>query len=182
MAQNTAVKWTYEDYLLLPEDGKRYEVIDGELFVNAAPRLGHQRIQARLGYALVNYVETHNAGEVFYAPVDVLFSNTNVVQPDLLVLKNRGPEDDATKLEITPDLVIEIVSIGNRKQDEVIKLKLYDTFAVPEYWIVDPELHVVKIYRRAKRRLALAEEVGIDGTITTPLLPGFALPARKIFR
>ncbi|HEX2122235.1 MAG TPA: Uma2 family endonuclease, partial [Thermoanaerobaculia bacterium] len=170
------------DYLLLPDDGKRYEVIDGELFVNAAPRLGHQRIQARIGRALLNYAERHKAGEVFFAPVDVLFSDHNVVQPDLLFLKTPGPDDDATKLEITPDLVIEIISIGNRKMDEVVKLRLYDTFAVPEYWIVDPEGEVVKIYRRTERRLASAEQVGIDGTVTTPLLPGFSLPARKIFR
>lgn len=181
MDVQTTTKLTYDDYVLIPDDGLRHEIIDGEHYVNAAPNLRHQRVSRRLFMALATFIERHDLGEIFYSPIDVVFSIHNVVQPDILfVRKENTGELHGAFVKITPDLVVEILST-NRKYDEVRKLTLYDTFNVPEYWIVDPEDNVVKVYRRRDAGLTLVETVDEQGTITSPLLPGFALAAQKVF-
>lgn len=173
-------KLTYDDYVLIPDDGLRHEIIDGEHFVNPAPNLRHQRIITRLVLRIGNFVEDHDLGEMFVSPVDVVFSKNNVVQPDLLfVRKENTGELYGAFVKIVPDLVVEVLSI-NRKYDEVRKLKLYDSFSVGEYWIVDPENDCFNIYRRQNGALTLVEKVEIEGTVTSPLLPGLALRAQRI--
>lgn len=175
-------KLTYDDYALIPEDGLRHEIIDGEHYVNPAPNVRHQRVVLRLVKALVNYVDDHELGEVFVSPIDVVFSRHDVVQPDLLfVRKENAGEVYGANLKIAPDLVVEVLSISNRKHDEVRKLKLYDTFNVAEYWIADPEEELVKVFRRRKKGLTLVETADIDGEIATPLLPGFSLALLRVF-
>jgi Uma2 family endonuclease len=184
MDLQTTTKLTYDDYVLIPDDGLRHEIIDGEHHVNPAPNVRHQRVSRRLFLALANFIERHDLGEIFYSPIDVVFSDHNVVQPDILFIRkaNTG-ELYGAFVKITPDLVVEILSIGNRRHDEVRKRELYDRFNVPEYWIVDPELDSVKIYRRAGETFGAAETVSMEtsGEITTPLLPGFALPIDNVF-
>ena len=182
MALQTTTKLTYDDYVLIPDDGLRHEIIDGEHYVNPAPNVRHQRISRRIFKALVNFVDDNDRGEVFYSPIDVVFSENNVVQPDLLfVRKENAGELLGAYVKIAPDLVVEVLSISNRRHDKVRKLKLYDTFNVAEYWIADPEEDTVEIYRRQNGALTRVETVDIDGTIETPLLPGFSLAAHSVF-
>lgn len=184
MAVETATRFTYDDLVHLPEDGKRYEIIDGELFVNASPVPRHQRIVRRLLVSFDAYFEEHGGGEVFVSPLDVVFAADNVVEPDLLVIKSdRAAIIGPKNIQGTPHLVVEVLSDGSRRKDELLKRKLYDRFGVDEYWIVDPDLEQVKIYRRTAAGFERVAEIDTDegGAVSTPLLPGFSLDVRKLF-
>jgi len=183
MAPATSTKLTYEDYQSLPDDGRRYEIIDGELYVNAAPNTRHQRVSRRLVLALGAFVEAKHLGELFYAPYDVVFSEIDVVQPDIVFISAARLHLITTKnLQGAPDLAIEILSDSNRKYDEMIKKNRYELFGVSEYWIVDPDLEIVKIYRRGAEGFERLADIGPEvGTLTSPLLPGFSLDLREVF-
>jgi Uma2 family endonuclease len=123
---------------------------------------------------------------VFYAPLDAIFSNIDVVEPDLLcVSKGRAASVLAGQhVHGTPELVIEIASKGTRRRDETIKRRLYERAGVSEYWTVDPELEVVRVYRRETAGFARPNEWSCEAgdVLDTPLLPGFTLRLRDIFR
>jgi Uma2 family endonuclease len=183
---NPAVKLTYEDFLLFPDDGKRHELIDGEHYVTPSPNTKHQTIAMNLAGMIWSYLQDRPLGRVFSAPFDVVFSQFDVVEPDLLYLSNERVRTVLTTQHTkgAPDLVVEIGSKGTRKRDETIKRRLYERFGVGEYWIVDPEIDIVKVYRRPtaggyERVAELALERG--DVLTTPLLAGLDLPLRKIF-
>src|SRR3954468_12055730 len=126
MAPETATKMTYEDLLLLSEDGLRHEIIDGEHYVNASPITRHQRVSMRLIIAIGIYLEEHPMGELFHAPFDVVFSRYDVVEPDLIFISNERKAILTTKsIQGSPDLLVEILSESNRKYDEVTKRALY---------------------------------------------------------
>ena len=178
------IQWTYEDYLAFPEDGKRYEIIEGDCFMSPAPRTRHQAISLRLTYFLYDYLRDTKLGHVFDAPTDVIFSETNIVQPDVLVvLAARAAIITEKNIQGAPDLVIEILSETTRKMDEVVKKKLYERYGVLEYWIVDPELALVKIYRLTDGRYGRAEERAQERgeTVTTVLLPGLDIALTELF-
>lgn len=182
MQVQASTKLTYDDYVLIPDDGLRHEIIDGEHFVNPSPNVRHQRISRRIFMALASFIEENGLGEVFYSPLDVVFSKHNVVQPDVLFIrKENAGEVQGAFVKVVPDLVVEVLSIGNRKHDEVRKLTLYDQYQVSEYWIVDPEKNTANIYRRQNAALTIVERVGVEGTVTSPLLPGFVLEGRQVF-
>jgi len=185
MAQTAqTIQWTYEDYLAFPEDGKRYEIIEGDCFMSPAPRTRHQQVSRNLLTILHTYLKRTKLGEVFDAPADVIFSDTNIVQPDLLVvLAARTSIITEKNIQGVPDLVIEILSETTRKMDEVVKKKLYERHGVLEYWIVDPELALVKIYRLTDGRYAKAEERAQERgeTVTTVLLPGLDISLTELF-
>ena len=178
-----SVKFTYEDFVKFPDDGKRHEIIDGEHYVTPAPNTKHQRIVSRLILSLGSYLEHDPIGEVFVAPFDVVFSNFNVVEPDLLYI-SRERRDILTDKHVqgAPDLVVEILSPGTRRTDEIKKRNLYKRF-VREYWIVDPELEITKVYRQVEGAFARVAELSAeaDDTLTTPLLPGWSVALTKIF-
>jgi Uma2 family endonuclease len=175
---------TYEDYLLFPDDGKRHEIIDGDHYVTPAPKTKHQKVSFNLTVALGSFVKERGLGLLFTAPCDVIFSDENIVQPDLLfVSSGRAAIVTEDNIRGAPDLVVEIISETTRKKDEVTKRKLYDRFGVQEYWIVDPELEIVKILRRAQQDFARALELSKEANdvLTTELFPGFALALAEIF-
>ena len=182
----SAAKLTYDDLLSFPEDGRRHELIDGEHYVTPSPTVRHQRVARRLIVSLSRFVEEHQLGEVFQAPLDVVLSDVDVVEPDVFFVASEAPVDlSRTHVHGTPTLVVEILSPGTRKTDEQAKRRLYDRAGVQEYWIVDPELDVVKIYRRADdggfpRVAELSREDGDD--LVTPLLPGFSLTLETLFK
>jgi Uma2 family endonuclease len=186
MRPTPGVKLTYDDFLLFPDDGKRHELIDGEHYVTPSPNTAHQRIVGRLHLALGNYLETHPVGELFLAPFDVVFSQFDVVEPDLLYITAERRDSVLTTQHVrgTPDLVIEVGSPGTRRRDETIKRRLYERAGVSEYWIVDPELEVVRIYQRQGDGYARARELSRDrdDVLTSPLFQGFDLPLETIFR
>ena len=172
---------TYDDYCLLPNDGKRYEIIDGELFVTPSPQSAHQRVVTRLTRYLSAYVEDHQLGEVFVSPFDVVFSRHDVVEPDVLYIsKARSSALTKKNVQGAPDLVVEVISSTTAKVDRSTKLKLYARFGVEEYWIIDPEKPSAEIYRRQPGGLELASTLGAEDSLRSPLLPGFGLPLRKL--
>ncbi len=178
------IPWTYEDYLAFPEDGKRYEIVEGDCYMSPAPRTRHQDISLRLAYFFYDYLRHTKLGHVFDAPTDVILSDTNIVQPDLLVvLAARASIITEKNIQGAPDIVIEILSETTRKTDEITKKKLYERYGVLEYWIVDPELALVKIYRMADGRYAKAEERAEERgeTLTTALLPGLDISLTEVF-
>lgn len=178
------VKFTYEDYLLFPENGKRHELIDGEHFMTPAPNMRHQEISRNLLLAIGIFLKTHPIGKIFDAPCDVLLSDLDVVQPDLLfVSSGRFSIITEKNVQGAPDLVIEILSESTRKTDEVIKRKLYEGHGVSEYWIVDPELETIKVYRMKDQGYIRIAELSLEmkNTLTTPLLPGLQIPLTEIF-
>ncbi len=182
---SSRVKFTYEDYLLFPDDGKRHELIDGEHFVTPSPIIKHQRISVKLLTALENFLKQSGVGEVFAAPCDVVLSDVDVVEPDLLlVLSTHASIITEKNIQGAPDLVIEILSERARKTDEVIKRKLYERYGVTEYWIVDPELETIKIYRLTDKRFVRQAELSREAgnTLSTSLLPGLQIPLSEIFR
>lgn len=184
MTSAVATKLTYEDYLLLPDDGLRHEIIDGEHYASAAPARQHQQISLNLTLALGVHIRSHASGELYYAPFDVVLSPVDVVQPDLVFISNeRLHLLDAANLKGSPDLAIEILSPSSRRIDESVKRKRYELFGVTEYWIVDGELELVKIYRRTGPTFERVAEISTEtgGTITTPLLPGFSMDIAAVF-
>ena len=179
------VKLTYDDYVLFPEDGMRHELIDGEHYVTPTPKRKHQAIAMNLSGMIWSYLQQHPIGRIFSAPFDVILSHFDVVEPDLLYLsRERMAEIETTPwVKGAPNLVVEIGSESTRKRDETVKLRLYDRFGVSEYWVVDPWVDAVRVYRRVDDRFERALELSGQGgdTLTTPLLPGLELPLAKIF-
>ncbi len=183
-APSPSVKFTYDDLISFPDDGRRHEIIDGEHYVTPSPTTKHQRVAMRLSAAISRHLEHHPAGELFAAPFDVVFSDIDVVEPDLLYIsRERAGVLTEKHVRGAPDLVVEILSPGTRKTDEAIKRKLYERFDVQEYWIVDPELDAIKIYRRLDGAFVRASELAADAgdTLTTPLLPGFSVALAALF-
>src|SRR4051812_11662093 len=149
-ASGSGVKLTYDDFVLFPDDGKRHELIDGEHYVTPSPNTGHQRISGRFYLLIGNWLETNRVGQLFYAPYDIVISRYDIVEPDLVYFSNERAAKAITALHATsaPDIVIEIASPGTRKRDETIKRRLYERSGVSEYWIVDPGVEVVRVYKR----------------------------------
>lgn len=177
-------KLTYEDYVHFPEDGMRHEILDGEHYVSAAPTRKHQRVSMRLGSRLHVFVDERALGEVYAAPFDVFLSLHDVAQPDLLFVSNRRAAILNDKnAQGAPDLVVEIVSPRTRNQDEGLKRERYGLLGVDEYWMVYPDRRAAKIYRREGGRLVLSEALSAAAgdILTTPLLPGLAIPLIEIF-
>ena len=175
---------TYEDYLLFPDDGKRHEIIDGDHYVTPAPKTKDQKISFNLTVAMGSFVKQRGLGLILAAPSDVILSDENVVQPDLLfVSAGRAGIVTEDNIHGAPDLVVEIISETTRKKDEVTKRKLYERFGVREYWVVDPELETVKIFRRTQQGYDRAEELSKEANhiLTTELLAGFNLALTDIF-
>ncbi len=137
--------FTYEDLLHTPDDGKRYEVLEGVLSVSPAPSVQHQRLVKRLQRLLMR-AEEAGAGEWFPAPLDVVLSQHNVVEPDLLfVAQGRLGIVTADNVQGAPDLVVEIISAGSRKRDVITKQHMYERHGVPFYWLVDPEEETLRV-------------------------------------
>jgi Uma2 family endonuclease len=183
MAPQTSTKMTYEDLLLLPEDGLRHEIIDGEHYVNASPVTKHQRVSMRLIVEISYYLREHPVGELFHAPLDIVFSRYDVVEPDLLYISNERREIITTKnIQGSPDLLVEILSESNRKYDEVTKRALYERTEVGEYWIVDPRRDAIQIFRRnAEGRYEIAANLSRNETLTSPLFPMLEIHLDEIF-
>jgi len=139
---------TWQDVQQLPDDGNRYEAIEGELYVTPASKVRHQRISFRLEQALYRLFQEPGLGEVFHAPIGVIFPETGEgVQPDIVFVSRarRGIIADDS-IRGAPDLVVEILSPGTAPRDRGVKLKLYDRQGVGEYWIVDPETEAVEVW------------------------------------
>ncbi len=139
-------KLDYAQYAAIPEDGKRYEVLEGGLLVTPAPSPRHQLISFRLQQQLVNHFGDSSPGVVFAAPIDVILSNHDILQPDLVVA-DRPQQVSLRGIEGAPLLVVEILSPSTRKRDRTRKARRYATLGVRHFWLVDPDAHRVECYR-----------------------------------
>jgi Uma2 family endonuclease len=149
MATNPARRgWSYDEYASLPDDGNRYEIIDGDLYVTPAPRSRHQDILVELTIAAGGFVKTHGLGKFYVAPTDVFLGDANYVQPDLVFIRSdRLSIISERGVEGAPDLVIEIVSPSTALRDRGVKRERYAECGVPLYWVVDADLGHIEIYR-----------------------------------
>jgi Uma2 family endonuclease len=147
--QTTRYDWTYADYARLPDDGNRYEVIDGELLVTPAPPPMHQHILFTLGLQLREHAERNGIGLVF-PDVDLLFATGQFLRPDLVFVPKASRAGITNRgVEVPPGLVVEVLSPTSGAIDRVKKPARYGDFGVPEYWVVDPEERVVWVWRFA---------------------------------
>jgi Uma2 family endonuclease len=147
---SSGVKLTYDDFVQFPDDGQRHELIDGEHYVTPSPNLKHQQILGNLHLEIGGWLRQHPIGRAFLSPFDVVFTRFDVVEPDLLYISNARAAQILTAANVQgpPELVVEIGSPSTRKRDETIKRRLYERAGVSEYWVVDPEVDVVRVYRR----------------------------------
>jgi len=179
-----AVRLTYEDSLCFPEDGRRHEVVNGEHVMTPAPNLRHQDVLGNLYWALKSHLRTEGTGRLLLAPCDVVLSDFDVVQPDLLfVAREHEAILTETHVEGAPDLVVEILSESTRKNDLVVKRKLYGRFGVREYWVIDPVVEAVAVYRLEAGELHKESELTAEAGdhLRTPLLPGLEVPLDSLF-
>ena len=181
----TTMRWTTADLDLMPDDGKRYEIIDGELHVSKQPNWGHQLVVVRIAGILDEWSLRTGAGQANAAP-GVILSNENAVAPDVVwVSAARLPLVLAADghLHGPPDLAVEVLSPGvkNVGRDREAKLKTYSIFGVREYWIVDWPRQAMQVYRRHQAALTLVQTLQGDDEITSPLLPGFTVPLSQFF-
>jgi Uma2 family endonuclease len=178
-------KLTYDDFVLFPDDGMRHELIDGEHYVTPSPNFKHQAVLGNLHLLIGNWLRDHRVGRVMLSPFDVVFTKFDVVEPDLLYLSNERAAEVLTAANVqgVPELVVEIGSPSTRTRDETIKRRLYERSGVSEYWVVDPELDVVRVYRAGDKGFEKPEELSLEArdVLTTPRLPGLRLPLSTIF-
>ena len=174
---------TYEDYCLLPEDGKRYELIEGEIFVSPAPSTRHQTVSMRLSAALFEALDKPGLARIFAAPTDLLLARTTVVQPDLLIVgAARVAAITQRAIEDIPDVAIEILSPSSLDRDQYIKRKLFEKFQIPEYWVVDPEEGLITVYRLDEGTYGIRATYDRSATLESPEFPTLHVPLLDVFR
>ena len=176
-----STKFIHLDLLVMPDDGKRRELVGGDLFVTPSPLSGHQRVVSRLASALSAYLRNHPIGVLLTAPYDLVFDDYDVLKPDLLFVLNERRSIIRDRACGPPDLVVEVLSPASVQQDRGPKLQAYARFGVPEYWMADPEQKAIEVCRVAPEGYQLARVFPQHETVTSPLLPGFSLRVRSIF-
>jgi Uma2 family endonuclease len=176
---------TVDDLEAFPDDdGNRYEVIEGELFVSCSPSLTHQVVSTNLIYVIRSYLEKHPIG-IVVTTIGLILSKISGVIPDLVFFKHESAKSIVTgeRLTSAPEIVIEIISLGseNIRRDRVAKFRLYEKYGVAEYWLIDLEKQTVEIYRLLEGKLQLAATISGSDELTTPILPGFSCSASEVF-
>lgn len=175
---------TVEDLDAMPEDGNRYEVIEGELFVSRAPTYIHQVVIGRLNRSMLNHLDTNPMGEALITP-GLIFSQVDGVIPDMVYMsherRNTILVDD--RLRAAPELVVEVVSPGaeNIRRDRIEKRRLYAKYGVEEYWVIDPQTRSIEVYRLRGAILDLVAIYTDKQAVETPLLPGWSITADELF-
>lgn len=175
--------FTYEDYKLLPGDGYRYEILDGDMVREPAPRPMHQIVSGNLFAVLRQFVLDHGLGLVLHAPVDVVLSDINVLEPDLIYIA-RQQADLLTEDNVSgaPALVVEVLSPSTRQRDLTVKRRIYERFGVKEYWIVDPDSRTIEMQTLTETGYVSRGAFGSADELTSPLFPGLAVDVAGVFR
>lgn len=174
-------EWTYEDYRQLPDDGYRYEIIEGELYMTPAPNIGHQRSSRNLEYALWHFVKKNNLGEVLDAPCDLILPGGTPVQPDIMfIATERLGIITEQAVQGAPDLIVEIVSPASRDHDRRRKFGLYEQAGVPEYWLVDPDRRTIEIFVLGQGQYTLSGTFGAGTMAVSQRLAGFSVAVDEI--
>jgi Uma2 family endonuclease len=184
-AIDESVRWTAADLELLPDNGNRYEIIDGELFVTRAPHWKHQKATTKLVRALDEWSESTGLGETVPTP-GIIFTDADNVIPDAVWISRERLTillDDEGHLTGAPELVVEVLSYGmqNERRDRETKLKLYGSRGVQEYWILDWQLQQIEVYRRENAVLKLVATLLPTDDLASPLLPDFICSVARLF-
>jgi len=170
------IKLTREDLAAMPQDGKRYEIMEGELYVTPSPTIRHQDIVGKLYRLLCRTLYDTGMGPVYVAPVDVVFDEENVVQPDVFFVRSQRLDIiQQNYVKGPPDLVIEVLSPGTKHRDLKIKSASYARFGVPIYWVVDPLAQCIDVYLFQDHAFQSVGRFGENDTIELEGLPGFRL-------
>lgn len=173
--------WTFEDLASLPDDGRRYEIIEGELFEMSGPSFDHAAVMMNLVTMLAPMIVALR-GRCFFAPLDVFFAGANPVQPDFLVMLPGWPGEISKRgIEGAPDLVVEVLSPSNRHHDVVRKRALYARGGVREYWVVDPDARTLEILQLTGNRFQQANFASGEDVATSPLLGLLPSPTDALF-
>ncbi len=175
------IKFTYQDYKNLPEsETKRYELLEGELIMVPSPTTYHQRISRNLEHILWDLVRKHDLGFIYNAPLDVVFSEQDVAQPDIIfILKEHSQIITEENIQGAPDLIIEILSPATAERDRTYKRTLYARNGVKEYWLVDPDKRTIEVMILTEEGF---QQVGVyNKTLTSPILPGLSLNLSEVF-
>ena len=185
MTTTEKVRWTTDDLEFLPDNGNRYEIIEGELIVTRAPHWKHQNIADNVCNALKTWSKQTGLGDAA-TTAGIIFTDADNVIPDVVWISNERLEqilDEAGHLRGAPELVVEVLSPGeeNEKRDRQSKLKLYSVQGVREYWIFDRPQQKVEVYRRENGILKLAMTLFKEDNLTSPLLPEFSVPVSCLF-
>jgi Uma2 family endonuclease len=175
------LKLTYQDYLLLPDDGKRYEILDGDLYMTPSPSVQHQRISGKFFQAFAQHVEAHRLGEVFTAPLDVILAEDSIAQPDLLFLSTERLSIAREVVHGASDFVLEILSPGTRERDRTLKRYLYARYGVRELWLVDPEARFVEVLRLDSAADTPLRIFANRDVLTSDMLPGLGLAVDTVW-
>ena len=182
---DAALRWTSADLEVMPDNGKRYEIIDGELYVSRSPSYHHQFAVIRITRYLDVWSEETGLGET-NAGTGIIFADDDDVIPDVAWISRERLNQIIGKgghFYASPDLVVEVLSPGsaNARRDRETKLKLYSRRGVLEYWIVNWITRDITVFRRKGRKLKQADTVRSPQMLTSPLLPGFQLPVKSVF-
>jgi len=173
----------YEAYRLLPEDGKRYELIDGELLESASPGIRHQSVVAQLLFELMKALEQPGLAQIFPPCTDLVLSTTDAVQPDLTIIGTaRASIITDRAIEGVPDVVVEILSPTSLDRDRYIKKRLYQKFGILEYWVVDPETDTIVVHRLDQGSYGIRAHHDRASTLECPEFPTLRVPLLEIFR
>ncbi len=179
--EGARIRITRHECLLFP-DIRRYEIIDGKRYAVATPDTRHQRISRNLLVGLCRYVRHRELGEVLSAPYDLVLSECNILQPDILfVRKERTGLIGKLNLRAAPDLVIEILSEASWCKDMGMKKRIYSRYHIPEYWIVDPKSETVELLLWSELGYITAGAYGIEDRLSSPLLHDFGFPLHHVF-
>lgn len=173
---------TYRDLAALPDDGKRYELLEGEVYMTPPPSVEHQSNVGEL-HAWLHRAQEAGYGRAFVAPIGVLLAEDILVEPDaLFVRRERLAIVGEQYIEGAPDLVCEVLSPGTRRRDLTIKYQLYARGGVSDYRVVDPTTRTVTCYALAGGAYVEAARLTVDDVLTSDLFPGITLPVRALFR
>lgn len=178
----TDIRFTYEEYRALPETGPRYQLVDGDLLMSPAPTFWHQELIARLFWEVRGFVEQHRLGKALCAPLDVILSDEDVFQPDIVFVSVKRKSAIVPEgIRGTPDLCVEVLSPSSRDLDLKTKRRLYARYGLPELWIVDPDANTLQVFRLQEDPNNAAAVLTSKDTLTTSLLPEFSMKLDKLF-
>lgn len=176
------ILFRYEDLKALPENGKRYEILERDLHVSPAPKTIHQTVVVNLTSILRDFVKKHSLGFVFCAPTDVVFSPENVVQPDVLFISHANKHIlTETHIQGAPDLVVEVLSESTKDVDQTIKKKIYARFGVKFYWIIDPEQKALESFLLTEEGFNKERSYEKNDVITCALFPALSFSVNELF-
>jgi len=182
MGAEVIPKLSFEEFRLLPSDGKRYELVCGEVHVTPAPATRHQAIVQNLSGNLWPHVIKNHLGEVWTAPLDVRLSSETALQPDLVFISNgRAGIIQENWIAGAPDLVVEVLSPSTATYDRATKLPVYAAAGVPQVWLIDSQAKIFEVLKLQSKKYILEASHAGDQVLTSDLFPGWRLPLRDLF-